>query len=94
MAVDVQTETVIDRPRSEVSSYAGDPDNAAEWYTNIKAVEWKTEKPLTVGSRVAFVAQFLGRRIAYTYEIRELVDGERLVMGTSEGPFAMETTYE
>jgi len=94
MGVDVQTETVINRPRAEVAAYVADPDNATEWYSNIKAIEWKTPKALAVGSRVAFVAQFLGRKIAYTYEIRELVDGERLVMSTEEGPFAMETTYE
>jgi hypothetical protein len=40
-----------------------------------------------------FVAQFLGRRIAYTYEVAELVPGERLVMRTADGPFPMETTY-
>jgi hypothetical protein len=94
MGVDVQTETVINRPRAEVAAYVADPDNAIEWYTNIKAIEWKTPKALAVGSRVAFIAQFLGRRIAYTYEIRELVGAERLVMSTEEGPFAMETTYE
>ena len=42
---------------------------------------------------MAFVAQFLGKRIAYTYEVRELVATERLVMGTADGPFPMETTY-
>jgi hypothetical protein len=42
---------------------------------------------------VAFVASFLGRRLAYTYEVRELVPGVRLVMSTETGPFAMETTY-
>lgn len=92
-AVDVVTETVIDRPREDVAAYVSDADNATTWYRNITSVEWETEKPARVGSRIAFVARFLGRTIRYTYEVRELVAGERLVMSTSQGPFAMETTY-
>ena len=93
MSVDVRTEVEIDRPREEVAAYAADPENATAWYENIKSVDWKTEKPLVVGSRIAFVATFLGRRLAYTYEVTALVPGERLVMSTADGPFAMETTY-
>ena len=92
-AVDVLTEIDIDRPRAEVAEYAADPDNAPEWYERIASVEWRTPRPLVVGSRIAFVARFLGRELRYTYEVRELADGERLVMSTDEGPFPMETTY-
>ena len=93
MTVDVLTETVIDRPCAEVAEYVGDPSHAPEWYANIASVEWETPPPVARGSRVAFVARFLGRRLAYTYAIVELVPGERLVMRTAEGPFPMETTY-
>jgi uncharacterized membrane protein len=93
MTVDVQSAIVINRPVSEVSRYAADPNNAPLWYVNIKSVEWLTPPPAQVGSRLAFVAQFLGRRLAYTYEIIEFIPGVRLVMRTSEGPFPMETTY-
>lgn len=93
MPVDVLTETVIDRAPDEVAAYAGDPSNAPRWYVNIKSVEWKTAPPMRVGSQLAFVARFLGRRLAYTYEIVDLVLGHRLVMRTAQGPFPMETTY-
>jgi hypothetical protein len=93
MNVDVSTEAVIHRPPDEVAKYVADPTNAPAWYVNIKSVEWKTPPPLRVGSKVAFVARFLGRRIAYTYEIVEFVPSRRLVMRTAEGPFPMETAY-
>jgi uncharacterized membrane protein len=91
--VDVETQIEIARPRAEVAAYAADVDHTTVWYQNIRAVEWQTPRPLAVGSRVAFVARFLGRRLAYTYEIRELAPGERLIMSTADGPFPMETTY-
>ena len=93
MPVDVLTEIVIDRPSHEVAAYAADPSNTPEWYANIDSIEWKTAPPVALGSRMAFVARFLGRTLRYTYEIVELVPGARLVMRTSEGPFPMETTY-
>jgi Polyketide cyclase / dehydrase and lipid transport len=93
MPVDVGTEVEVERPRAEVASFASCPDNATAWYENIESVEWKSPRPLAVGSEIAFVARFLGRSLTYTYEVKELLEGERFVMSTAEGPFPMETTY-
>ncbi len=93
MAVDVQTSIEIEVPRAQVAAFVVDPANAPAWYVNIRSVTWETSPPVAVGSRMAFVAHFLGRRIAYTYEVREFVPGSRFVMSTAQGPFPMRTTY-
>jgi hypothetical protein len=92
-AVDVQSTIEINRPRDVVAAYAFDPDNATAWYQNIKSVEWKSSRPLMMGSRIAFTAQFLGRSLTYTYVVTDIAPNERFVQGTEEGPFPMETTY-
>ncbi|GAB93442.1 SRPBCC family protein [Gordonia rhizosphera] len=92
--VDVVTRITIDRPIAEVAAYARDPATATEWYRNIASSRQLTPDPLRVGSKIAFVANFLGRHLEYVYEVVEMVDDRRFVMRTSDGPFAMETTYE
>ncbi|MGC5025487.1 SRPBCC family protein [Tsukamurella sp. DT100] len=93
MDVDVVVERVIPVARERVAEFAGDPSNAPLWYANIRSVAWRTEPPVRLGSRMDFEARFLGRPLAYTYEVTELVAGERMVMCTADGPFPMETTY-
>lgn len=93
MSVDVTTDILIERPPGVVSAYACDPTNAPAWYANIKSIDWQSESAVRVGARVAFVAEFLGRKLEYVYEIAEFEPGERFVMRTAEGPFPMETIY-
>ena len=93
MPVDVLTSIEIEASVAEVSAFAADPDNAPAWYDNIRSVAWVSERPLQLGSRLDFVAHFLGKPMAYTYEVVDYQPGERLVMRTAQGPFPMETTY-
>ena len=92
--VDVTSQTTIRVPVHAVYDYVADQSNAPEWYDNIKSVELDTGPGVTVGSRFTFVASFLGRRLTYTYEVTELIEHQRLVMRTADGPFEMETSYE
>lgn len=66
MGTDVLVETIIERPLEEVAAYVAEPSNAPTWYVNIRCARWETPPPLAVGSRVAFVAHFLGRKLDYT----------------------------
>ena len=93
MDVDVTMTADIRRPRGEVAAFACDPTNVPAWYANIRSVDVLTPGPLALGSRMRFVATFLGRTIDYTYEVSDLVPGERLTMTTASGPFPMTTTY-
>jgi Polyketide cyclase / dehydrase and lipid transport len=93
VSLDVTNHIVINRPIAIVSAFAADPSNAPRWYVNIASVEWKTPPPLAAGSLVAFVAQFMRKRMEYTYEFIDFVEGERLTMATAQGPFPMTTTY-
>ena len=61
MNIDVVSETEINRSIEVVSGFAADPENAPLWYANIKSVEWRTPPPVQLGSRLDFVAHFLGR---------------------------------
>ncbi len=93
MDVDVLTDIEIDRSRPEVADYVSNPENATAWSENVNRVEWKTPKPLSAGSEVAFEAEFLDRTLEYTYQVTEFVPGESLVMSSTSAPFPMETSY-
>jgi hypothetical protein len=90
--VRVTNAIIIDRPRSEVAAFATDPARAREWHSDVRDVRWNRQ-PVAVGSRLAFVAAFLGREADYIYEVTELVPDQRFAMSRAEGPFPMETVY-
>jgi len=91
--VDVTTQIEIARPIKLVADFVADPNNVPDWHENITAVEVITETPTRIGSRVAIEGNFMGRELAYTYEIIKFDQYEKLVMKATDGPFPMETCY-
>jgi hypothetical protein len=93
VTVDVEVHTTVARPRAEVAAYCCEPANATVWNANIRAVQWDSDSPVVVGSRLKFTSGFLGRVLEYTCVVAEWVPGERFVMRSDRGPFLMETAY-
>lgn len=91
--INVINQIVIERPLEDVARYSAHPDSAPEWYRNIESVEWRTSGELDLGTKVDFVKRFLGKRLAYTYEVYDYIPGKHLFMKTDQGLFTMETHY-
>jgi carbon monoxide dehydrogenase subunit G len=91
--MDVQVEETIARPREDVARFAMAPENETRWIGGIKESRMLTEPPLAVGSEVARVASFLGRRIDYALRVIEHEPGRIIVMDSVRGPFPMRVTY-
>jgi hypothetical protein len=93
MAVDVRSSVVIAQPRAVVAAYASDFANLVSWRTRGGDLEWETEPPAVVGSRLAFTTTLLGRTFRCTCDVELHIPDERLVLGLTGGPFPMETSY-
>jgi hypothetical protein len=93
MAIDVQTEVLIRRPRTEVAAFMFDPTHDAIWTTGVVECRPLTEGRLRAGSRVERVTKFLGRQFGYTYEVVD-ADEDGFVEMKVEQPFPMRIRYE
>ncbi len=94
MRTDVQVEIVIERPRDVVTAYAMDWRNDPAWIRAIEEVKLASDGPFGIGSRVARLASFLGRRIEYVNEVVEYEQDRRLLMRSVRAPFPMTVLYE
>jgi uncharacterized membrane protein len=93
MSIDITAAVVVRRPLAEVAAYMIDPTHDPEWIGGVREVRMETPPPLAVGSRVARVASFLGKRVEYVNEVTEL-DPERVLdMRSVKAPFPMRVTY-
>ena len=94
MAIDVQAQLLINKPKDDVAEYATNPHNDPLWVSGIIESKMLTEPPLAQGSQVERVASFLGKRIQYILEVVDWEPGTPMGMHSIKGPFPMDVTYE
>ena len=93
MSIDVTAELVINLPREKVAAFVTEPANDPVWVGGIVKAKMLTEPPVQVGTKVARVAKFMGKRMHYTPEV-VACEPNALVAMRAESPLAMTIRYE
>jgi uncharacterized membrane protein len=93
MSIDITAQVTVRRPPADVAAFMIDPKNDPTWIGGVREVRMETPPPLGVGSRVARVAHFLGRRVEYVNEVTALDPARVLDMRSVKAPFPMRVTY-
>lgn len=91
--IDIEVAVTIRRPRRDVAAVMFNPRYDTAWIGGLVQVRPTTPGPLRLGSRIACVSRFLGRRVA---DIREVVEHvpDRCVEMTARFPLALRIRYE
>ncbi|MDQ3627839.1 MAG: SRPBCC family protein [Actinomycetota bacterium] len=89
----IEHSVVIRRPLEDVWTYVTDPANNPVWQGPVTEVRSGTGVPVAVGSEIAEVMHFLGRRIEVTWAVTEYEPMQRSAVRTISGPVPMHGSY-
>jgi uncharacterized protein YndB with AHSA1/START domain len=81
--------TTIRRPIAEVFSYVSDATNEPAWHTDAAEARPLTDGPIGVGSRIAYVFPFMGRRSTSIGEVVEFEPPHLEAIHFDNGPFGL-----
>jgi uncharacterized protein YndB with AHSA1/START domain len=84
---------IIHRPVEEVFAYVSDLTHSAEWQAGLLEVRRLTEGPIGVGTRYAFVRQFIGRKMESTNEFVAYEPNRTVRFRIPSGPMPGQGTY-
>jgi len=87
--IHAEVSTTIRRPVAEVFSYVTDPTNEPAWHTDAAEARLLTPGPIGVGSRIAYVFPFIGRRSTSIGEVVAFEPPHLEAIHFDSGPFGL-----
>jgi uncharacterized protein YndB with AHSA1/START domain len=88
-----QGSVIIRRPVEEVFAYVTDLTHSAEWQAGLLEVRKLTDGPVGVGTRYAFVRQFMGRKVEAANEFVAYEPNRKVQFRIASGPMPGQGTY-
>jgi uncharacterized membrane protein len=84
---------VVDRPAEEVFAYLTDPEKLPEWQSMVSESRQDSSGPMSVGTRVINVRNFLGRRIESQAEVTAYESPRRFDLRVVSGPVPFQISH-
>ena len=84
---------VINRPVEEVFAFLTDPNNEAQWNSDMIETVQTSESPMSVGSTLRTSAKFLGRRFDTALEVTEYEPNKKYCVKSTSGPIPYAACY-
>lgn len=89
---DLRTTIEIARPADVVFEYIADMSNNPKWQKGMQTCVWTSDPPLRIGSTYDQTARFLGKSIVSSFEVVELVPGQRIRIVSTSGTMPIDVT--
>lgn len=93
MTVRIDHSLILDRPVDDVWEYMDDLENYPMWAAGLSEVRQLTPGPKGVGTRIAWVYQFLGHRFETTLEVTAFEPNRKFAGHMSAGPLQLQATW-
>ena len=84
---------VINRPANEVFAYMTDVEKETEWQAELLEAKQTSAGPLSVGTTVREVRNFMNRRMEVVFEITEFEPDSKMSFKSISDPFPMRGRY-
>jgi len=91
--IDIEDSIYIDRPVSQVFSYATDLDKNRQWQTDVEVTEQTSAGPFGKGATYRLVNRFMGQRLEMEGVISEYVPNQRCTYRILSGPVRGENSF-
>lgn len=92
--IQIDKQTVINRPPQEVFEFVSDPTNSMKYQSGTLSSEWTSDGPVGVGSTWKAVVKFMGREIEAELEITDWQPPTQNSYKAISGPVPFEMTVK
>ena len=90
--INIDLNTLVDRPMKDVFAFVGDPNNMTKWNSAVVSLQQITPGPVGVGTKFKTTGEMMGRRIEGEMQVTDYEPDTKCGFQVSSGPMQVNIT--